>query len=57
VQGDRNPRFSRPLVEIENRSLLDFASLPDGRVLMVVRGDEELVVDRVELGLRSLLGD
>ena len=47
------------LVSIANSKLLDFAGLPDGRVLMLVRGDEELSTDRIELvlGLRSLLGE
>jgi len=62
VQGTGvRPTFApaQLVTRADSREVIDFAGLPDGRVLMVLRGEEELRADRVELvlGLGSLLGD
>ena len=61
VQGDGRPSFSpaKRLAPIENRALIDFVGLSGERVMMVVRDEEELLMDRIELvlGTRALLGD
>jgi serine/threonine-protein kinase len=51
--GDETPSFSEPRLRarIEGDRIIDLASLPDGRLLLVLRGATERSFDRIEVVL------
>jgi hypothetical protein len=51
--GDETPRFSEPRLRarIEDDRIIDMACLPDGRLLLVLRGAAERSFDRIEVVL------